>query len=107
MFDNSMKKLLGLFSFLFAVSYGIYAQTNNVGIGTTTPNASSILEMQSTTQGVLVPRMLAAQRIAIVAPANGLLVYDLDSMCFFYYKAGIWTNLCGGGSKSGPTGPTG
>ncbi|MEO5645610.1 MAG: hypothetical protein ABIQ40_06065 [Bacteroidia bacterium] len=81
---------------------------NNVGIGTTTPDASSILEMQSTTQGVLVPRMQAVARIAIAAPANGLLVYDLDSMCFFYYKAGIWTNLCGGGgSGTGPTGATG
>ena len=81
---------------------------NNIGIGTTTPDASSILEMQSTTQGVLVPRMLAAARLAIAATANGLLVYDLDSMCFFFYKAGIWTNMCNAtSSSSGPTGPTG
>ena len=80
---------------------------NNVGIGTTTPDASSILEMQSTTQGVLVPRMLAVARLAIVTPANGLLVYDLDSMCFFYYKAGIWTNMCTAAATTGPTGPIG
>src|SRR5882762_6718113 len=56
---------------------------NNVGIGTTTPNASSILEMQSTSQGVLVPRMTTAQRTAIAVPANGLLVYDTNFDCFF------------------------
>ena len=67
------------------------AQTNNVGIGTTTPNASSILEMQSTTQGVLVPRMTTAQRTAIAAPANGLLVYDTNFDCFFYYIAATST----------------
>lgn len=43
---------------------------NNVGIGTNTPDASSVLELQSTTQGVLVPRMTTAQRTAIAAPAN-------------------------------------
>lgn len=105
-FPYTMKKIFILCAFVFLSITGINAQ-NNVGIGTTTPDASSILEMQSTTQGVLVPRMTAVQRLAIATPANGLLVYDLDSMCFFYYKAAVWTNLCGGGSGSGPTGPTG
>lgn len=82
---------------------------NNAGFGTTTPNASAIVEMQSTTQGVLVPRMTAVQRLAIVTNASteGLLVYDLDSLCFFYYKAGVWTSLCNGTGGNGPTGPTG
>jgi hypothetical protein len=99
-----MKQLFTLLILLF-LSAGVYAQ-NNVGIGTTTPNASAILELQSTTQGVLVPRMTAVQRIGIAAPANGLLVYDLDSLCFFYYKAGLWTSLCNAGGV-GPVGPTG
>lgn len=82
---------------------------NNVGFGTVTPNASSIVEMQSTTQGVLVPRMTAVQRLAIPvnATTEGLLCYDLDSLCFFYYKAGVWTSLCNGTGSAGPTGPTG
>ena len=85
------------------------AQTNNVGIGTTTPNASSILEMQSTTQGVLVPRMTTAQRTAIAAPANGLLVYDTNFDCFFYYIAATstWQNMCTSASSTGVTGATG
>ncbi len=40
-----------------------------VGIGTETPDPSSILDMQSTTQGLLAPRMTATERNAIVSPA--------------------------------------
>ncbi len=78
---------------------------NNVGIGTTTPDASSVLELESTNQGVLVPRMSTALRLAIAAPANGLLVYDTDVDCFFYYIAATatWQNLC----IAGPQGPQG
>jgi hypothetical protein len=103
-----MKKILSLAGCFFLLTTAVHAQ-NNVGIGTTTPDASSLLEMQSTTQGVLVPRMNAVQRLAITTPANGLLVYDTDSLCFFFYDAVAvnWRNLCAGGSGNGPTGPTG
>src|ERR1700752_1726766 len=93
-----------LFALLVSVTGATYAQ-NNVGIGTTTPDPNAILDMTSTTQGVLVPRMTAVQRLAIptVAANEGLLVYDLDSLCFFYYKAGVWTSLCNAGGV-GPAG---
>jgi hypothetical protein len=80
---------------------------NNVGIGTTTPNSNSILEMQSTTQGVLVPRMTTIQRLAIAAPTEGLMVYDIDADCFFFYEATVaaWKNLCS--AATGPAGPAG
>ncbi|KJD33063.1 hypothetical protein PK35_08845 [Tamlana nanhaiensis] len=58
-----------------------------VGIGTTNPDASSILEMESTTQGLLVPRMTTTQRNAIASPAEGLMVYDIDEDAFFYYNS--------------------
>jgi hypothetical protein len=102
-----MRKLLPLLLVLVGMTSVGYAQ-NNAGLGTTTPDPNAILDMTSTTQGVLVPRMTAVQRIAIptVAANEGLLVYDLDSLCFFYYKAGVWTSLCNA-SGSGPMGPTG
>jgi hypothetical protein len=53
-----------------------------------TPHASSILELQSTTKGLLAPRMSTAQRTAIVSPAPGLLVYDTDTKSFWYYDSG-------------------
>lgn len=60
-----------------------------VGVGTTTPHASSVLDVTSTTQGLLTPRMTTAQRNAIVLPADGLMVYDTDLKAFYYYNAAI------------------
>lgn len=86
---------------------------NNVGIGTTTPDPSSALEIVSNSKGVLVPRMTATQRLAIATPANSLLVFDTDSMCYFFYRqpSASWVSLCsmsgGGPGGVGPTGPTG
>lgn len=81
---------------LFVFSVTCAVAQNNVGIGTTTPDASSVLEMRSTTQGVLVPRMTTAQRLAVASPANGLLVYDTQAGCFFFYNGATpaWQNLC-------------
>ncbi len=97
--------------FLFAVGAGLaftpLNAQNNVGIGTTTPNPNSILEMQSTTQGVLVPRMTTAQRLAIASPTEGLMVYDITVDCFFFYEttSATWKNLCS--AATGPAGPQG
>jgi uncharacterized protein (TIGR02145 family) len=70
------------------------AINSRVGIGTSVPAASAILDVSSTTQGLLPPRMTAAQRTAIPTPAEGLLVYQTDAVPGFYYlKNGIWTGL--------------
>lgn len=67
-----------------------------VGIGTTTPDASSILELESTTQGMLTPRMTETQRDAIAAPATGLLIYQTDNTPgFYYFNGAIWTPFGG------------
>jgi len=50
-----------------------YAQ---VGIGTTTPDASSALDITSTTKGLLPPRMTTAERDAISSAAKGLIVFN-------------------------------
>lgn len=76
---------------------------NNVGIGTPSPDASSILDLSSTTKGFLAPRMTTADRLAIASPAPGLLVYDITVGCYFYYN-GAWNSLC---VTQGPTGPQG
>lgn len=59
--------------------------TSQVGINTTTPDASSVLDLNSTNRGFLAPRMTTAQRLAITAPADGLMVYDTTSKLFYYY----------------------
>ncbi|TGD59661.1 hypothetical protein [Flavobacterium humi] len=68
-----------------------------VGIGTSTPAASSVLDITSTTKGLLAPRMTTAQRIAIASPANGLMVYDTDIKSFHYYdtSTSAWIKVFG------------
>lgn len=64
------------------------AQTGSVGIGTASPNASALLDLSSTTKGLLIPRLTSAQRTAIGSPAAGLLVYQTDgTQPGFYYNA--------------------
>mgnify|MGYP001616972238 CR=1 FL=1 len=89
----------------------IFAQNSNVGIGTLTPNASAMLDVVSINKGMLVPRVTTSQMNGIVSPSNGLLVYNIDSLCFCYYNSTLWMSLCSGGNggigPAGPTGPTG
>ena len=69
-------------------------------------NSSAMLDVSSTTQGVLVPRMTSAQRTAISSPATGLLVYQTDGTAgFYFYNGTAWTSLSGGGGS--PTGSAG
>lgn len=78
---------LTLFSFLF-FSITLQAQ---VGIGNTNPAPSSALDITSTTQGLLTPRMTTTQRLAIATPANSLLVYDTTLKSFYYYDLSTTT----------------
>ena len=59
------------------------AQTG-MGIGTTTPDSSAVLEIASATKGLLIPRLPSATIAAIDNPAQGLLAYDTDKNLFVY-----------------------
>ncbi len=91
-----MKKLfiVLLMITILIISKNSTAQTNKfpssgaAGIGTTTPNSSSLLEIKSTTKGLLIPRMTQTQRNAIVSPAKGLLIYQTNGTPGFYYYTG-------------------
>ncbi|MDP5199800.1 hypothetical protein [Flavobacterium sp. DG2-3] len=69
--------------FFFLLSAASQAQ---IGIGTITPDATSILDITSTTQGMLAPRMTTAQRTAITTPAESLLVFDTTDKAFYFYN---------------------
>ena len=72
----------------------VYNTTGEVGIGTATPNASALLELSSTTKGILIPRMTASQRNAISSPTTGLLIFQTDaSTGFYYYSGSSWVSV--------------
>lgn len=84
-----MKKVLAILWFSL---FSIISMAQNVGIGTTTPNASAQLDVSSTTKGVLLPRMTTTQKNAIINPSEGLEVYDLTLHQKSYYNGLVWTS---------------
>jgi hypothetical protein len=104
-----MKIKFTLFGLAFlALIFNKAVGQNNVGIGTPTPDASAILELNTNNKGLLVPRMTTIERSAITTPANGLLVFDVTANCFFYYTTlSGWQSLCQALGTTGPQGNTG
>ena len=90
-----MNKLLLFLTFVFCMC-DLFAQ--NIGIGTKSPDASALLDITSTSKGILVPRMTTTQRNAISSPTNGLLVYDITDNSFWFRKANSWISLSGSGN---------
>ena len=94
------------------IANGTHAQTwgwadGNIILGGT---SKGLLELSSTTKGLLVPRMTAAQRLAITTPGNGNLVYDTDSLRYMLFNTGTntWKGIAytgeagsGGGTPAG------
>lgn len=78
--------------------------TGNVGIGTSSPNASAQLDVNTTTKGFLPPRMTSEQRNSIASPASGLVIYNLSTNCLNFYTGNRWNEICGTPSASYPAG---
>src|SRR6476660_3528113 len=72
----------------------IFPSTGAAGIGTIMPEASSLLDIKSTSKGILIPRMTKTQRDAIAVPATGLMIYQTNGIPGFYYYDGIlWASV--------------
>jgi len=86
-------KIASVVAVCFAMTTA-YAQKENVGIGTTKPDQSALLDLSSQSKGLLIPRMSLEQRGSIQNPANGLMVYQTDFLSGFYYFDGKnWSPL--------------
>ena len=79
-----------------AICSQIYDNGINVGVNTVTPDMSALLDLTSTTQGTLITRMTTLQRNAIASPANGLMIFNVTTLCLEFYVAGSWQAIaCG------------
>jgi microcystin-dependent protein len=86
---ETMKTLIILTSLMLlaAVNHAQVAINNNGN----NPAASAMLDVTSTTRGILVPRMTSTQRSAIASPATGLMVYQTNAPNgYYYYNGTIW-----------------
>jgi hypothetical protein len=80
-----MRKICIIFALLPLIS------SAQVGVGTSAPASSSVLDVTSTSKGFLPPRMSAAQRTGITSPATGLIVYQTDGFIGLYaYNGTSW-----------------
>ena len=81
-----MKKIISIVVIFISLFICLPASGQNVGINATgnAPHSSAILDVESTTKGMLIPRMTTAQRASIASPATGLLVFDnTTGSCWF------------------------
>jgi hypothetical protein len=80
--------ILPLLLLFLGAGYSSFAQ--NVGISTdgSSPDSSAMLDVKSTSKGMLIPRMSQEQRLGIFNPAKGLLVFQTDEDEGFYYNQG-------------------
>lgn len=83
--------LLLLFTKLYIASFS--QQGVAINSDGTLPNASAMLDIKSTSRGILVPRMTSLQRTAIITPARGLMVYDITTNTFWFYNGTAWQEM--------------
>ncbi len=95
---------VGIFIMMVASTQNGIAQGMAVNATGTAADASAALDVSSTSQGILVPRMTVVQRNAIGTPVNGLLIYQTDvTPGFYFYNGSAWTAVSGG-APSGTAG---
>lgn len=88
-------------SFTYSTSGGLAVKNiitgNAAAMGATSVAASAMLDLVSTTKGMLAPRMNTTQQNAISSPATGLLIFNTDSAFFRFYNGSTWQSMNGGG----------
>jgi trimeric autotransporter adhesin len=88
---NKMKQFI-IIIFTIISTHFLYAQ-QSVGIGTSSPNNSAILDVNSTSKGLLIPRMNTLQRTSIGSPVAGLMVYDTDFKEYYHHDGTTWKKI--------------
>ena len=99
-----MKKLLSLVFLLTGLNLHAQVAVNTDG---TAPDNSAMLDVKSTSQGMLVPRMTTAERLAIATRAAGLLVFDNTTNSFWFWGTAAWQEITTGSTGWNVTGNSG
>jgi hypothetical protein len=103
-----MKYLFTVVVLVYILSCANHSIGQGLSINTSgaAADTSAMLDVASTTKGILVPRMDSTQRMSIYAPATGLLVYQTNGVTpgFYYYNGSAWAALAGGSGSGSSAG---
>jgi len=89
-----MKKLAPLCLLIMMISVTAIGQNMSINMDGAAPDSSAMLDVTSTTKGLLLPRMTQTERIAITNPATSLMVYQTNSTSgFYFYNGSVWERL--------------
>ena len=89
-----MQKIFYLLIAFILCSSAVIAQNVGINNDNSNPDPSAMLDVKSTTKGILVPRMTAAQKTAIATPATGLMIFQTDGTSgFYYYNGTAWVQV--------------
>jgi trimeric autotransporter adhesin len=89
-----MKKIFLLAGLFILFSTLLVAQP--VGIHTTTPDSSAILDVKSSTKGMLIPRTSSTSRLAIINPVKGFMLYVTTTNSFWFHNGADWNEITAG-----------
>lgn len=87
--------MLSVLTALLLLASSGHSKAQNVAVNTNgaAAHSSAMLDVSSTTKGMLIPRMTSSNRTAIASPAEGLIVYDTNTKSFWYYSNSIWNEI--------------
>ncbi len=89
-----MKKIFTFLSLFILTGISVFAQVG-INLDNSTPDASAMLDIKSTSKGLLLPRMTQEQILAIQNPANGLMAFCTSNSKLYTYvsASGQWKEI--------------
>jgi hypothetical protein len=87
---RKIKFLIIIISSMLLINVQMDAQNVGISADGSTPDPSAILDIKSTSGGLLIPRMTTAQRDAISSPAQSLMIYNTTKKCIEVHVDSVW-----------------
>lgn len=101
---NKYFQIISLVVLFLVPTTFIFSQSVSINANGDPADASAILDVSSTTKGILLPRMTKTKRDNISSPATGLLIFQTNATVgFYYYDGSTWVEIGSASSLSSPT----
>ncbi len=90
------KQFFVVLGFFLTAAIPSFSQSFSINTDGSSAHTSAMLDVKSTSKGILIPRMTTLQRTGIGTPATGLQVYDTDLNLLYYYNGTTWASVATG-----------